>query len=74
MDVLEYQGYHDFYTDERVKNAHEYIFGYSTTPFGRAIPFGDTSPADILREDNNAQLWRAYRFGEAAAVFQFERQ
>jgi hypothetical protein len=69
MDVLEYQGYHDFYTNELVKNAHEYIFGYSTTPFGRAIPFGDTSPADILREDNNAQLWRAYRFGAAAGSY-----
>jgi hypothetical protein len=69
MDVLEYQGYHDFYTDDRVKNGHEYIFGYSANPFGRTVPFGDTSPSSLLRENNNAQVWRAYRFSEEAGQY-----
>jgi hypothetical protein len=69
MDVLEYQGYHDFYATEPVKSAHEFIFGYSATPFGRRVPFGDTSPMDTLRENNNAQVWRAYRFGEQAGKY-----
>jgi hypothetical protein len=31
MDVLEYQGYHDFYDVEPVKSGHEFIFGYACT-------------------------------------------
>jgi hypothetical protein len=70
MDVLEYQGYQEFYTNALLQNAHEFIFGYAVTPFGRFVPFGDTSAGSLLRGNQTAQVFRAYRFGEAAASYE----
>jgi hypothetical protein len=70
MDILEYQGYHDFYTNTLLQNAHEFIFGYAVTPFGRFVPFGDTSPSSVLRGNQSAQVFRAYRFGETVASYE----
>ena len=77
MDILEKQGYDDFYSADKVRKGHEYLYGYSVTPFGRSVTFGDTSPNDMLWHYTSAeypsnastQLYRAYQFGDKAGRY-----
>lgn len=77
LDVLEYHGYHDFYSNDKIRKGHEYLYGYSVTPFGRCVPFGDTSPNDRLwhyttshyPDNASTQIYRAGRFGEKAGRY-----
>ncbi|MCK4751861.1 MAG: hypothetical protein KAS75_00340, partial [Planctomycetes bacterium] len=69
MDIFEYQGYHDFYSNVLVQNFHEWMYGYTTTAFRRNTTFGDSSPGSTIQWDRSPQIWRAYRFGEKAGDY-----
>jgi hypothetical protein len=68
MDVLEFTGNGAYYTDPKLKNLEEWLFGYSATPFGRNYIFGDSAPvmSSIRR---SAASYRAYRFSNQAASY-----
>ena len=69
LDILEYQGYNDFYSDVKLRNFHEWLYGYAETPFGRIVTFGDSSPTSGIQTTSATQIWRAYRFGDKAARY-----
>lgn len=48
MDVCEYQGYHEFYSNPKLINLHEWFFGYAFSPFNRTYTFGDSPPIKTL--------------------------
>lgn len=68
MDICEYQGYPLFYKNPKFVNLHEYIMGYTMTPFNRAFTFGDSPPTKDLDEWSVAAL-RARRFSKKAQQF-----
>jgi hypothetical protein len=70
MDICEYQGFHEFYGDPRLRNLYEWLFGYSVAPFNRTYTFGDTSPTKFFQEYSSAAL-RAGRFSTAAQGYAF---
>ena len=69
MDVCEYQGYREFYSNERLRNLHEWIWGYSITPFNRTYTFGDSPPVKTYQSMWSAATLRASRFGEKAGGY-----
>ncbi len=70
MDVCEYQGFHEFYSDPKLQRLHEWLFGYSMAPFNRTYTFGDSPPTKFLAEYSSAAL-RAGRFSPAAREYAF---
>jgi hypothetical protein len=68
MDICEYQGLHMFYAEPRFQHLHEWIFGYSVTPFNRTFTFGDSPPTKFLQELSSAVL-RADRFSPLASAY-----
>ncbi|PSB21076.1 hypothetical protein C7B61_17280 [filamentous cyanobacterium CCP1] len=71
MDVWEYQGHHNYYTNEQFIKLHEWLYGYSHTPDFRTMAFGDSLPNFYLLGGSrhtpancSTQPYRAYRFGE----------
>lgn len=48
MDIAEYQGFNEFYSHPKLRDLHEWIFGYAYTPFNRTYTFGDSSPTISL--------------------------
>ncbi len=65
MDICEYQGFHEFYSESRFQNLHEWLFGYSVTPFNRTYTFGDSPPTKRFSEWATSAI-RASRFSEKA--------
>ncbi|MEZ4829629.1 MAG: heparinase II/III family protein [Bacteroidia bacterium] len=65
MDVCEYQGYHEFYSDTTFQHLYEWVFGYIHTPFNRSYTFGDTPPRKTFEEWSVAAL-RVHRFSALA--------
>ena len=74
MDVCEYQGYNEFYSNSVFRNLYEWYFGYGVTPFNRMYTFGDTpivkmndvwavSALRARRFSNEAQQYAAYYVG-----------
>jgi len=63
MDIVEYQGFKDFYDNPVFINLHEWLFGYSVTPFNRTYTFGDT-PTEKYFEEWAASITRLSRFSE----------
>ncbi len=54
IDMMEYMGYHEYYTNPAIIAHQEFMYGYATSPFGRGISFGDsrhTSIGEDMRED-----------------------
>jgi hypothetical protein len=70
MDVCEYQGFHEFYSEPRLQKLYEWLFGYSMAPFNRTYTFGDSPPTKFFTEYSSAAL-RAGRFSPAAREYAF---
>jgi hypothetical protein len=70
IDVCEFQGFHEFYTEPQLKNLYEWLFGYTMTPFNRTYTFGDTSPTKFFEEYSPALL-RVGRFSREAQQFAY---
>ncbi|KUG26103.1 chitinase [hydrocarbon metagenome] len=68
IDICEYQGYYEFYSDSVFVNLHEWIFGYSVTPFNRTYTFGDSPPMKPLYEWATSAL-RLNRFSPLAQSY-----
>ena len=47
FDIMEYMGYHEYYSDPGLRNMHEWIYGYANSPFGRCIFYGDSRGSQI---------------------------
>jgi hypothetical protein len=56
-DLLEYMGYHEYYTNPGITGLKEFMYGYATAPFGRILLYGDSrnteaqKPWDIEQEN-----------------------
>jgi hypothetical protein len=71
FDIMEYMGYHEYYSDSGMINMHEAIYGYENSPFGRCIFYGDSRGSQIAWsiEDNvivSPTTVRAARFSDKA--------
>lgn len=59
-DILEYMGYHEYYSNPGIIGLKEFMYGYAVAPFGRILLYGDSrntetqKPWDI--EDGNIIL------------------
>ena len=75
QDILEIQGYNEYYSDPTLQAGMEYIYGYSHSPFGRCIVFGDSADDGILYEYkwnglvDTPPTVRAHRFSDAAGRY-----
>lgn len=75
VDVLESKGFHQYYSNPELQAGHEYLYGYSHSPFGRGLTFGDAVDYSTLYEFDssglvsNAQILRADRFSEEAGKY-----
>jgi hypothetical protein len=68
MDVLEFTGKSKFYSDPKIINFYEWLYGYSVSPFNRYCCFGDTGPNRNYHKSEPA-TFRAYRFSKKAARY-----
>ncbi|UCH62604.1 MAG: hypothetical protein JSU77_12530, partial [Fidelibacterota bacterium] len=68
MDVCEYHGYHEFYSDPKFQNLYEWIMGYIMTPFNRTYTFGDSPPMKSL-DHWAASVYRMPRFSRRAQQY-----
>ena len=68
MDICEYQGYPEFYSDPKFQNLYEWIMGYIVTPFNRVYTFGDSPPTKDL-DHWAASVFRAPRFSKKAQQY-----
>ena len=41
-DIMEYMGYHEYYTNPGIVGLKEFMYGYATAPFGRILLYGDS--------------------------------
>lgn len=41
FDLMEYMGYHEYYSNPQLRRLHEWIYGYATSPSGATIFYGD---------------------------------
>ena len=75
LDVLEIQGYQEYYSNPELQNGYEYIYGYSHSPFGRGLTFGDAVDYSVLYAFSssglvdNPPILRADRFSEEAGKY-----
>ena len=65
MDVVEYHGFNEFYSNPKFRNLHEWIYGYAFTPFNRTYTFADSPPIKSLDAWSIAAL-RSSRFSNSA--------
>ena len=65
MDVAEYQGFHEFYSNPKFQNLYEWFFGYAITPFNRTYTFADSPPTKSLDAWSVSAL-RVTRFSKTA--------
>lgn len=42
LDLMEYMGYNEYYSNPGLIGLHEFMFGYANAPFGRSVFYGDT--------------------------------
>ncbi|MGD8780454.1 MAG: T9SS type A sorting domain-containing protein [Ignavibacteria bacterium] len=68
MDICEYQGYHEFYSEPVFINLYEWLFGYSMTPFNLTYTFGDSPPVKPFHEWTTSAL-RVNRFSKVAQAY-----
>ena len=59
-DIMEYMGYHDYYTNPGIVGLKEFMYGYATAPFGRILLYGDSRNTEVQKpwdiEDGNIIL------------------
>ncbi|MFB9057360.1 hypothetical protein ACFFU9_11480 [Mariniflexile ostreae] len=41
-DIMEYMGYHEYYTNPGIVGLKEFMYGYAVAPFGRILLYGDS--------------------------------
>ncbi|MDF7809235.1 hypothetical protein P4E94_17455 [Pontiellaceae bacterium B12219] len=41
-DLMEYMGYHEYYTNPGIIGLKEFMYGYAVAPFGRILIYGDS--------------------------------
>ena len=46
-DLLEYMGYHEYYSNPGLIGLHEFMYGYANSPFARSIFYGDTRGGQV---------------------------
>jgi len=46
IDIMEYMGYHEYYSNPGLIGLKEFIYGYATAPFGRILLYGDSRNAE----------------------------
>jgi hypothetical protein len=46
MDIMEYMGYNEYYSNPGIIGLKEFIYGYATSPFGRILLYGDSRNAE----------------------------
>ncbi|UXP33620.1 hypothetical protein N6H18_06590 [Reichenbachiella agarivorans] len=51
LDIMEYMGYHEYYTNPGLIGLHEFMYGYATSPFGRVMLYGDS------RNTHDQEAW-----------------
>jgi hypothetical protein len=71
FDLMEYMGYHEYFSNPGCINLHEFLYGYASAPFGANLFFGDTRGNGIPWAVNGTELStptiaRASRFSENA--------
>jgi hypothetical protein len=74
QDILEAQGYNDYYSDPTLQAGYEWLYGYSHSPFGRALTFGDSPDSGTTYHVSggavhNSQILRADRYSPEAAQY-----
>jgi hypothetical protein len=68
MDICEYQGFHEFYSDSKIIALQEWVMGYLVTPFNRSYTFGDSPPTKDL-DHWAASVFRVSRFSKKAQKY-----
>ncbi len=70
LDILEHRGENNYYNNPKLVKGHEWIFGYSTTPFGKCFPFGDSAPTSTNGKwSNSGGSYRAVNFSQDAMEY-----
>ena len=69
MDVLEYQGYHDYYSNPTLQTAYECLTGSMPGASKYMMPFGDCNPLTQAYGGNRSAAFRLHRFSEKAARY-----
>lgn len=70
MDLLEFTGEDDYYTDPKARNLYEWLLVFSRNPFGGYTTFGDTfvrSPAPMTESWGTPRFQSIARFSEDLA-------
>ncbi|MFC1766117.1 hypothetical protein ACFL6U_29075 [Planctomycetota bacterium] len=70
FDLMEYMGYHDYFSNPGFRNLHEFAYGYAAAPFGGNMFYGDTRGNGIAwangTEITTPTIARAAHFTEKA--------
>ncbi|MBT3749382.1 MAG: hypothetical protein HOG34_10390, partial [Bacteroidetes bacterium] len=67
MDLCEYQGYHEFYSNQVFIDMHEWVTGYSRSTVKRSYSFSDADPSSFIGW--TAATLRVFRFSENAMKY-----
>ncbi|CAH8284110.1 hypothetical protein EV196_103320 [Mariniflexile fucanivorans] len=46
INIMEYMGYNDYYSNPGIVGLKEFMYGYATAPFGRILLYGDSRNTD----------------------------
>ncbi len=46
LDIMEYMGYNEYYSNPGIIGLKEFMYGYATAPFGRILLYGDSRNAE----------------------------
>lgn len=49
LDIMEYMGYNEYYTNPGIVGLKEFIYGYATAPFGRILLYGDSRNTEVQK-------------------------
>jgi len=70
IDILEIQGYNNYYSNPILQQGYEWVYGYTTTPYGKTLGFGDSSPDSWgTRWTSNMAAYRAFKFSQNAQEY-----
>ena len=67
MDLCEYQGYNEFYSNQVFIDMHEWVTGYSRSTVKRSYSFSDADPSSYIGW--TAATLRVFRFSENAMKY-----
>ncbi|ALJ05410.1 hypothetical protein APS56_09890 [Pseudalgibacter alginicilyticus] len=48
-DIMEYMGYHEYYTNPGIVGLKEFMYGYAVAPFGRILLYGDSRDTEAQK-------------------------